>query len=74
MIVELDLSLTPQQKTVLTESLVNVHTYLTSAKIKKVIRYWSDLSDEQRARVVAAAPLFGKLVAFAELFQSRLDG
>lgn len=73
MIVELDLSLTPQQKTVLTESLVNVHTYLTSTKIKKVIRYWSELSDEQRARVVEAAPLFGKLVAFAELFQLRLD-
>ena len=73
MIVSFDLSLTPAQKMALHDAMAKIEQYLTSGKMKKVIRYWSELSEEQRQQIKDAAPVFARLVKAAELFTTRLE-
>ena len=72
MIVSIDLSLTSAQKTALQDALGKLETYLTSAKIRKVLAVWPRLSDEQRAKICCAAPLFARLVRNAEKLAERV--
>lgn len=72
-VVNIDLSLTDPQKAALKTALNNIYSYLTSNKIKTVLKVWPLLNDQQRQRVLDASPVFRRIVEVSEQLSGRLD-
>lgn len=73
MIVQIDLSLTDKQKAALNTALDNIHAYLTSNKIKTLLKVWPLLNDTQRERALDASPFFRRIVEVSERLSGRID-
>ena len=64
--VNIDLRLTLAQRNALRSALNTLDLMVNSAKYKTLLGYWDQMDAETRARVLAKAPLFARLVDIAK--------